>query len=262
LTVSQFREVRRRPLVVGIGLLSPLLLMPPVALVLVFVFRPTPEIAAGLLLITACPIGGISNTYSYLARAAAALSVTLTGLSCLLAVVTIPLMTRVFEAARGESLGFKVPAEALVAQLLVVLAGPIALGMAIRHRYPRWADERQPAVQRVAFAALALLIVLVIVDQRALFRAQAPATIELAAVFVVLSFGIGWTIGGAIRAEPRVRFTLAAEFATRNVAIAAAIAVTALGRLELAVFATIYFLTELPLMLAAVVWFRRRRPAA
>ena len=37
--------------------------------------------AGGLLLVAVCPIGGISNTYSYLARAATALSVSLTGLS-------------------------------------------------------------------------------------------------------------------------------------------------------------------------------------
>ncbi len=52
------------------------------------------------------------------------------------------------------------------------------------------------------------------------------------------------------------------EFATRNVAIATAVAVTVLQRLDLAVFATTYFLTELPLALLAVFLFRRRGPAA
>ena len=55
------------------------------------------------------------------------------------------------------------------------------------------------------------------------------------------------------------RFTLATEFATRNVAVATAIAVTLLGRAEFALFATTYFLTELPLTLLAVAGFRRLR---
>jgi ACR3 family arsenite efflux pump ArsB len=69
---------------------------------------------------------------------------------------------------------------------------------------------------------------------------------------------IGWmtaTIFGGSRGD---RFTFAAEFGTRNVAVAAAIAITLLGRVEFALFATVYFLTELPLMLIAIGWFRRR----
>jgi ACR3 family arsenite efflux pump ArsB len=46
--------------------------------------------------------------------------------------------------------------------------------------------------------------------------------------------------------------------ATRNVAIATAVAVTLLGRTEFAVFASVYFLTELPLMLAVVAVRRWR----
>ena len=75
--------------------------------------------------------------------------------------------------------------------------------------------------------------------------------------FVLLSFAVGWLLGGLLRAEPRERFTLAMEFATRNVAIATAVAVTLLGRVEFAVFATTYFMTELPLALVAVALFRR-----
>jgi len=68
--------------------------------------------------------------------------------------------------------------------------------------------------------------------------------------------GAGWLVGSAIGATRGGRFTLAAEFATRNVAIATAIAVTLLNRLEFAIFATMYFLAEVPLMLAAIALFR------
>jgi hypothetical protein len=45
-------------------------------------------------------------------------------------------------------------------------------------------------------------------------------------------------------------------FVVRNVGITTAIAVTALGRVEFAVFATAYFLAQVPILLAAVVVFR------
>src|SRR5215831_4971973 len=91
LTAPDFERVRRQPALVLTGLFAPLVLLPPMALVQARIFAAPPEVTAGVLLLAICPIGSISNLYSYLARASTALAVTLTGLSCLLASVTIPL---------------------------------------------------------------------------------------------------------------------------------------------------------------------------
>ena len=102
LAPADFARVRRQPRVLAVGLLGPVLVLPPLALLLVVLFRPSPDLQAGLLLVAACPIGGISNTYSYLAGASTALSVTLTACSSLLAVATIPALSLVFGAALGH----------------------------------------------------------------------------------------------------------------------------------------------------------------
>ncbi len=257
LTRADFEPVWRRPALVLAGLAGPLLILPALSLALVAAFDPPPAVTAGMLLIAACPIGGISNTYSYLARASAALSVTLTALSCLVAVGTIPLLTRIFEAAVGRPLGFEAPIGTLLAQLSAMLVAPIATGMYIRARWPVAAAAHRPAVQRAAFSGLALLVVVVVWAQFDAFRHGLAATVPLAAVFVVSAFGVGWAVGLVFAHDRRDHFTLAMEFATRNVAIATAIAVSILGRVDFAVFATTYFLTELPLALAAVAVFRR-----
>jgi BASS family bile acid:Na+ symporter len=259
---EDFRRVRREPRVLAIGLLAPLFALPLVALALIRAFAPPPAVEAGLLLVAVCPIGGISNTYSYLARAATALSVTLTGLSCLLAVATVPLLTRVFERVIGRTLGFDVTPGLLLIQLAFMLAAPVGLGMWIRSRWPGFAAARRSAIQRLGFAALGLLVVFVTWVEFDAFRAGVASTVPLSAAFVAVSFAIGWVAAVTGRADRRVRFTLAAEFATRNVAIATAIAVTLLQRVDFAVFATTYFLVELPLMLAAVAVFRSREATA
>src|SRR5262249_51385121 len=56
--------------------------------------------------------------------------------------------------------------------------------------------------------------------------------------------------------EARDRFSLAMVLVVRNVAIATAVAVTVLGRTEFAIFATAYFLNQVPLLLAALGLFR------
>ena len=67
--------------------------------------------------------------------------------------------------------------------------------------------------------------------------------------------------GMLVTADVNDRFTLAAEFGTRNIGIAVAIAVTFLGRVEFAHFAVAYALVEVPLLLVAALLFRRQRQA-
>ena len=259
LTPADFVRLWRARLTIASGLIAPLILLPPLALGLVLVFRPPREIEAGLLLVAACPIGGISNTYSYLARASTALSVTLTAASCLLAVITIPVLDRFFEFVLQRPFGFRAPFLLLLVQMLLMLALPIGLGMWARHRWPDWTVKRGATTQRLAFLAMGVLLALFIASEAQRFVSSLGRTVPLAAAFVVTSFLAGWLVGKALTVSAADRFTLATEFATRNVAVATAIAVTLLGRAEFALFATTYFLTELPLMLIAVAGFRTIR---
>ena len=259
LTLDDFRRVRHQTRVVSIGLVGPALLLPPLACGLILLLGPPPAIQTGLLLIAACPIGGISNFYSHLARASPALSVVLTGASGLLAVVTIPLLDRAFDVLLGQSLGLVAPIPLLVGQLFVMLALPIGVGMWIRRRWPDAAATSQGALRRVSLVGLSMLIALTVADDPRALARDLPSTVPLAAAFVVGSFFIGWVVTAALGATRADRFTVATEFATRNVAVAMVIAVTLAGQVEFAFFAATYFLTEVPLMLGAIWWFRRSR---
>jgi bile acid:Na+ symporter, BASS family len=261
LTPAEFARVRGQHKVLAAGLLGPVLVLPPLVLILVVLSRPSPDLQTGLLLVASCPIGGISSTYSYLARASTALSVTLTACSSLLAVVTIPALALVFGAALGQPMGFAVPLPLMVAQLLLMLALPVALGMLVRFRRPALARGSQPYVRALSFGGISLLILLIVASDPAVFVHGLRDTVSLAATFVVASLLAGWLIGAGIRASLPDRFTLATEFATRNIAVAAAIALTLAGRVEFAFFGAAYFLTEIPLMLCAMVVYRRSRQA-
>jgi BASS family bile acid:Na+ symporter len=259
LTVDDFRRVRRQPALMLAGLVGPLFLLPPIAVGLAWAFQPTPEVTAGLLLVAACPIGGISNTYSYMARASTALSVALTGLSCLLCGLTVPAVGRFLEMVTTQSLKLTVPIPSLITQLLLMFTLPVALGMWARRRWADRARRYQPTLQNLAFIGVGLMLVLIILNDPRAFLGDLPSTVPLAAVFIVCSAVAGWMAAAMVTGDPRDRFTLAAEFGTRNLGVAIAVAVTMLGRVEFARFAYTYFLTELPLMLVAAALFRRRQ---
>jgi ACR3 family arsenite efflux pump ArsB len=110
----------------------------------------------------------------------------------------------------------------------------------------------------MAFCALGLLMAIVIGGNPSYFLGSLLDTVPLGTVFVTGSFGIGWIVARVAGASAADRFTLATEFATRNVAIATAIAVTLLRRVEFALFATAYLLIEMPLMMVAIAIYRLR----
>ena len=144
----------------------------------------------------------------------------------------------------------------------MMLAAPVTAGMALRRQWPAAAARWHTPLRRGVFGALAMLLVLVIGADVSTFVSSLPAAVPLAASFVVVSFAIGWVTGLALRVAPADCFTLATEFATRNVAVATAIAVTLSGRVEFAIFGTAYFVTELPMMLGAIAIYRRMQARA
>jgi len=139
-----------------------------------------------------------------------------------------------------------------------VLGLPVAIGMWMRQRVPHVAKRYAPVLQRVAFGGTGLVLFLIIADAPDAFWGGLVATVPLAAMFVAGSTGAGWRSATLITRDHGDRFTLAAEFGARNVAIAMAIAVTLLGRIEFARFAVTYSLTEILLMLAAIALLRHQ----
>ena len=261
LTRADLAKVVSRPRLVAAGLVAPLFLLPPIALLVLAVVPMPAGIGAGLLLLAVCPVGGISNAYNWLARAATALSVTLTAASCVAAVVTMPLLTRGFELVLGRPLGYRAPLGLLSVQVLVLLVLPVAAGMTLRERAPGFADRYERALGPVAFAGLSLLFGFVLWREWDRFVTSLAPTALASALFVLLAMAAGGAVAILSGADRSERFTLSVEFATRNCAIAAAVAITLLGDTRFAVFATTYFFTEAALVGVAIALFRRRAAA-
>jgi BASS family bile acid:Na+ symporter len=234
-------------------------LLPAIGWLLVRSLRLQPAIAQGVLLVAACPSGGMANVYTYLARGNVALSVTLTAVSCLAAVVVTPLALSVLQAQDGGSTGFRVPYGVLAGQLLLLLVLPVLSGMGIRRRWPDVTKGHARTLLGFSVATLAALLGFIIVQEAEQFASAVADLAVAAGVLTILAFGAGWATGWASAAGATDCFTVGMVFVVRNVGIATAIAVTALGRVEFAVFATAYFLAQVPLLLAVVLVFRWMR---
>ena len=92
LTVADFVRVGRVFHAFLAGAVAQLVALPVVAFVLLMIFPLEPELAVGVMILSFCPGGVTSNILTKLAGGSVALSVTLTAVVSLIAVVTVPVL--------------------------------------------------------------------------------------------------------------------------------------------------------------------------
>jgi BASS family bile acid:Na+ symporter len=266
LTRDDFRRVLRAPRAVLGATFAQILLLPLWTWCVVRGLEVSPVFGAGAVLIALSPGAGISNILTALAGANTALSVTLTALASLLAVVTLPTIAALgMGFFLGEATAVEVPVLLLFGQLFFALLLPIALGMWLRARRPGWAARWKRRLQHFAMAGIALLTTAGFASGGGsgaeLGLASLREGVVAAAVWTLGAMALGWAVAFALGLPDADRFTCLIEFSTRNVAVAAIVALSGLQRVDLVLFSAGYLLIGYPLAFAAVVWRRRRSSA-
>jgi bile acid:Na+ symporter, BASS family len=252
-----FREVSRRKGVLLWTLLLPAILLPGLGFALARALALPPHLTAGVLLLAACPVGDIANFYTLLARGNIALSVSVNTLSCLLSVVTMAVAFELYDHLLGQHYVFALPTPAILVRLTLMVALPVLGGMAVRRWKPAWMSAYRTTLHALCLAGIAFLLVYVLVNRWAQVTSEWRQTAFAGVAFVTAALLTGLVLARGLRLSAGDSITVGIVFAVRNVALASAIAVTLLNRIEFAVFAVIYFLTEVPLLLGAVGVYRR-----
>ncbi|MGH9778559.1 MAG: bile acid:sodium symporter family protein [Candidatus Acidiferrales bacterium] len=256
LTPADFRQVARRPgLVLGLTLAQSLLI-PLVALSLVQGLSLKPTVAVGLLLLAVCPGGGISNYYTYLARASTALSIALTCASSLAAAATLPALLALLVWFVPDHQSLQVPLGALLGQLLLLMTVPVLLGMGVRYLAPSFTQRNSSRFRRLGVVAVAGLVVLVVSQGAQSFARDWSEGALASALLVLASMAVGYAVAAVFALSANDRLTVLIEFGVRNAALPTAMAVSLLHQFDLAVMMAIYFLTQVPLMFLSISLYR------
>lgn len=154
---KDFRLVILRYKAVLAGMIGQLLLLPLIAWGVAGALSLSPLFTIGLMLIACCPGGSSSNVFSMLAKGDVALSVSLTAVSSLITLFTVPLIMQATTAHLGEAMGMKLPVVNLLMQNVVTMLLPILLGIGVRHYWRETAQKIERVLSRLAFPALMLL---------------------------------------------------------------------------------------------------------
>ncbi len=135
MTPRDFRIAFRKPKGILVGLLSQFAVMPFLGFMLAVLLGLPPALVVGLLLIACMPGGTTSNIFAYFSKGVLALSIMMTTVSTLVAVVMVPLLLSFYGGLAGVPAESSIP-PGNVAQVLVVLLIPTIIGMVLRKLNP------------------------------------------------------------------------------------------------------------------------------
>lgn len=240
LTTGDFRRVARMPRGVGVGLANLLVISPLLAFSIAELFALPPELAVGLVLLGASPGGTMANFLTHLARGDTALSVTMTAISSLAAVVTVPLFLGLGSERFGVT-GAEDPGMlGVVVRVFSITIVPLAAGMALRRRWPPGGREDvYAAARRVAVVAGAVAAEHDTVLEHVADLAGAVLTLNIAAMT------ISFALAKLARLDDPQATAIAIELGVHNstLAIAVGASIAAVFTIPAAVYSAFMFAT-------------------
>lgn len=260
LRFEDFGKVFRHPWPLAVAMFGQLVLLPLIALGLARLFGLPPVFFIGLVLIACCPGGSSSNVFSKLAGGDVALSVTLTALSSIITLFTIPLIMSWATRLVGESVGIVLPVGNLIKQNLVLMLLPVLLGIGMHYAWPKAAERTDKVLMKLAFPLLLVLITVFYIQHHRTILENIGILGLCVTALILVAIGLSSLLSRGVKNSPQQRRTVVIEVGMQNAAQAIAIASSPLifASDEMAIPAILYSLMMNIVLLTYVAVVRRR----
>jgi bile acid:Na+ symporter, BASS family len=225
LTPADFRRVLVVPRGISIGLANLLVVSPLLAFGCAELFGLDPAFAVGLVLLGASPGGTMANLLTHLARGEVALSVTMTAVSSVAALVTVPLyLSLAIDHFDAAGLDADVEMPAVVARVFLITIVPLAIGMYVRRRRPDWVARVYDRARTLSLLLFLAVVVVAVASEaeEALEHFEEVAAAALA--LNVAAMGISFAVAQLARLGDRQATAIAMELGIHNATLAITVA--------------------------------------
>ncbi len=148
---SHFTDILQRPKPVLAGFLSQFFVLPLATMLTAMLLSRwiTPGVALGMILVAACPGGNISNFVSSLAKGNIALSVSLTAISSMAAIILTPLNFAVYgnlylhflEVKSNLARPIEIDPNQMFQTVFIILGIPLIIGILTNEKLPRFTEK-------------------------------------------------------------------------------------------------------------------------
>lgn len=241
LTIADFKRVVKFPKAVFIGLFCQMIVLPFVCFGIAKIFNLGPELAIGLMLLSASPGGPTANLFSHLAKGDVALNITLTALNSILTLVTLPLIVEWSLDLFGKSGEISMPFKKIVEVFLIILI-PVSIGMLIHAKAHSFAKMMDKPVKILSALFLVVVIVGAVLKEKEnlgnYFEQVGTATL----FFNLASMLIGFFVPLFFKIEKKQAIAIGMEIGIHNGTLAIFIALNVLDNSIMSIPPAIYSL--------------------
>lgn len=258
-----FRRVAEAPRAVLAGLIPQFVLLPLATWGATLLLDLPPATEAAMILVAACPGGALSNVITHLGRGNTALSVSISAVASLIALVATPLnftwMVSTNPATAAWLRTLNIDAGDIWFSLLTLLAVPMLLGMWVGHRWPSGTARFRRPLARMAVAALLLFIAAGLWRERGLLTAQILPQLVVVVLHNAAGLALGWLCATAFRVEEAARRAITIEGGMQNSGLALGIiAVQFNAELGMVIVASLWGIWHIVSGLALVAVWRNK----
>ena len=224
LKVSDFKVAFKTPKALLLGLVGHHILFPAMTFLLILATKPVPSIALGMLLVSSCPAGHISNLFAARAHGNVALAVSISVLSKIFAIFMMPLNVVFWgnqEAGMRALLkDFSLDPWSMMAEVALLLGVPLALGLYIAHHYPKVAKRAYKPMRIFSLLALVIFIVGGLSANWAIFKEYGQFVLGVVALHNACALALGYFMAFAVGLPEADRRAVSFETGIQNSSIA------------------------------------------
>lgn len=254
LDAEDFRRILRAPLPVAIGSVAQFTLMPIGALVLGKMLGLPEALLVGLVLTGAAPGAMASNVMSYIAKADAAYSVSLTTVSTLLCPVLTPGLTFILAGARME-----VSFWAMAISVVQTVVAPLLLGVFIKYKFTKPITAFLPVFPALSATFIVFICSLVIALNRDYLSAVTGLVLVACVTLNLYGMAGGYVVGSMFRMDIRRRRTLSIEIGMQNAGLGVVLALKHFDE-RAAIPAALFVFVCIITASVAAAWWQRHAP--
>ena len=233
LSPTDFARVLKAPRAPIAGLLAQFLLLPAATGLLTWWFAVEPSLALGMILVASCPGGTFSNVMTWLAKASVPVSVSMTAVSSLAAMVMTPFNFAFWgnlnPHTRDMMREIAIDPINMVMLVLLVLVLPMIAGMLIGRRFPVLVGRSDKPMRIFALSVFFLFVIVAVVNNVEVFIEHAVSVSLLVVLHNLLAFGVGALAAKTLRLPTADRRAVTIEVGIQNSALALSILFTFFG---------------------------------